>query len=157
MRGEDNFFLRSSSLNDICLYLNVKKMFGFTTGRRSLSCIVPFRIRQGLYYTNISVAWIYSPLIYFWRVILVGLTTNHKRLVIEKASYRTSIAESKHVGLKQTWNCLKWTNSVKSGLAFYSEFSATFFDFFSDWGTKQIQNDWLKRLKEKGKLNKATL
>ncbi len=125
MKGEDNFFLCKWHLP---IYKS-KKMFEFTTGRRSLSCIVPFRIRQGLYYTNISVAWIYSPLIYFWRVILVGLTTNHKRLVIEKASYRTSIAESKHVGLKQTWICIKWTNSVKSGLAFYSEFSATFNDF----------------------------
>ncbi len=25
MKGEDNFFLRSSSLNDICLYLKPKK------------------------------------------------------------------------------------------------------------------------------------
>ena len=31
-KGEDNFFLRSSSLNDICLYLNKKKL-GFTAGR----------------------------------------------------------------------------------------------------------------------------
>ena len=29
MKGEDNFFLRSSSLNDICLYLKQKKL-GFT-------------------------------------------------------------------------------------------------------------------------------
>ncbi len=32
MKGEDNFFFRSSSLNDICLYLKQKKL-GFTAGR----------------------------------------------------------------------------------------------------------------------------
>ncbi len=32
MKGEDNFFLGDSSLNDICLYLKQKKL-GFTTGK----------------------------------------------------------------------------------------------------------------------------
>ena len=35
MKGEDNFFLRSSYLNDICLYLKQKKL-RFTAGRCSI-------------------------------------------------------------------------------------------------------------------------
>ena len=56
MKGEVNFFLRSSSLNDICLYLNQKKAW---IHRRkvldslcSRSCIVPFRSEK---YTTIQV------------------------------------------------------------------------------------------------------
>ena len=46
MKGEDNFFFRGSSLNDICLYL--KQKYDWIHHRKvlnslcSLSCIVPF-------------------------------------------------------------------------------------------------------------------
>ncbi len=46
MKGEDNFFLRSSSLNDICLYLKQKKAWihcrKVLDSLCSRSCIVPF-------------------------------------------------------------------------------------------------------------------
>ncbi len=46
MKGEDNFSLLGSSLDDICLYIK-QKMFGFAAWKVlsclcSCSCIVPF-------------------------------------------------------------------------------------------------------------------
>ena len=49
MKGEDTFFLRSSSLNDTCLYLNFKKALlhrcKVLDSLCSRSCIVPFLLR----------------------------------------------------------------------------------------------------------------
>ena len=41
MKGEDNFFLRSSSLNAICLYIKPKKV-GFTAGR----CLILYALAR---------------------------------------------------------------------------------------------------------------
>ncbi len=43
MKGEDNFFLRSSSLNDISIHLKQKKL-GFIAGR----CLILYALARAL-------------------------------------------------------------------------------------------------------------